>query len=139
MQPPDLTQAQQHVLLEVPGHFSVQRIDRLWIFPPRVGKSVETGLLVLCLREEASDASERREVHTLRYELQLGATRARPVVAAQEEGRTSLERIERVIAGVLARAGEDSGEPYPAAIEASPERWTALLDELGVRLDGSSR
>ena len=56
-----------------------------------------------------------------------------------QEGWAPPERLDRVIAGVLARGGEETGEPFEAHIDGREERWTGMLEELGVLLDPASQ
>lgn len=135
----ELTPSQRTVVRAIPEHLAIERIDRLWIFPARAGKTVETGLFVVSLREEAGEATPeaRWELHTFRYRTDLSNKRPAPAIETQEEGRTSRERIERVITGVLARSGDEAGEPHLVELEGDPEAWGALLERTGVQLDVS--
>lgn len=70
---------------------------------------------------------------TLQYQSETVRNKLVCTDSMAEEGRAPMEQIERVISGVVARAHEESGELVSARIEGQEERWSRLLEELGVQ------
>jgi len=134
VQKESLTVSQREVLLGLPSRVPVERIDRLWLFQPQHGREGESGLIVLSLLPEEPLFSPQRRLLTLRYRAEPARGRLRREETLAEEGRAPPERIERVIAGVLARIGETAGEPVAEAIEGSPALWAAFLQRLGISI-----
>lgn len=130
-----LTNAQRDLLALVPEHFPIQRVDRIWIFTPHVGKVRETGLLVVTLLPPEEETTAQRTLFTLRYVTEPTKKGVERTDTLTEEGKAPPERIDRVIEGVLARAGEVGGEPLVAPIEGEPDRWLELLERVGIRVD----
>jgi hypothetical protein len=120
------------MLQRVPNSIPVEQIDRLWLFEPQIGKSRETGLLVLSLLPQEPLFSQQRRLLTLRYSAETIQGKLQREEVLSEEGRAPPERIERVIAGVLARTTGAAGEPLTELISGSQERWVQLLERLGV-------
>jgi hypothetical protein len=132
----DLTPSQQAILRRLPETFPPDRIDRLWIFPPHVAAGRESGFVVISLLESEPDDPERAMTHrtlfTYRYETHpvKGGTRRDERVT--EEGSAPVERIDRVIAGVLARSAANAVEPIAEALGGDESRWSAFLDRFGL-------
>lgn len=104
-----------------------ERIDRVWIFPPRALRDRQSGLVVFSLHEDASP--ERRTVATLRLELPAtGGTGPNPI-AFVRQGTVPVGRAGSVVDGVLRRLGETE-VPRLAQIGGDAGRWEALLAEL---------
>jgi hypothetical protein len=110
----------------------VSRIDRIWIFTAHLGKLRETGLFVLSLMPE-EEADRQRTLVTLQYQAETIRNKLVLTDSLSEEGRAPMEQIERVISGVVARAHEESGELVTARIEGQEERWSQLLEQLGIQ------
>jgi hypothetical protein len=124
--------ALRQLLHDLPRRFPVARIDRLWIFPPRVLNGRESGLLVIALRPDAEHRPDQRELLTLRYEAERDrAGRLRCSDELESLGRAPADRLERVIAGVLQRL-RDEAEPSTEVIRGSEARWAELLARSGV-------
>jgi hypothetical protein len=130
----DLTPAQSELLRGLPERFPLDSIDCVWIFAPHRGKLRESGFLVISLfPPPAAGHGQDRTLVTLRYETDLtpaGKSRREDRIA--EEGQAPAERIERVIAGVLARSGPDAVAPRLERIEGRAERWPEVLSRLGL-------
>jgi hypothetical protein len=129
---PTLSPSQREMLSRLPASVPIEEIDRLWLFEPQVGKTRETGLLVLSLLPQEPLFSQQRRLLTLRYSAETLRGKLHREEVLSEEGRAPSERIERVIAGVLARTGEAAGEPFSEVISGSGERWLQVLQRLGV-------
>ncbi|MQA92454.1 MAG: hypothetical protein GEU90_19875 [Gemmatimonas sp.] len=125
-----LTPTQRGLLLELPEQFGVVNIDRIWIFSARPGKTRETGLFVISLLPSNEHVASHRTLFTLRYRVESINGKLQRIADRTEEGRAPPERIDRIIAGVLSRAGDDAGDPMEAVIEGDLDRWQALLAAL---------
>lgn len=127
-----LTPAQAHVLLRLTQRFATVSIDQLWIFPPRQLQKSETGLFVLSLFAETGEGrSAMRTLITVRYQA-AGRSAAQIEDLVSEEGRAPPDNIDRIIVGVLARAGDEGGEPAVELIAGSEEAWQGMLVRLGL-------
>ena len=119
------------VLLSLPGRVPAERIDRLWIFPPKEISGRESGLLVLALLPTADFPEDHRQILTLRYEKDRARPRSAPSLTFIEQGWAPGDRIPRVIGGVVARL-EEAEEPEEHSVAGADERWTVLLRHYGV-------
>ncbi len=102
------------------------RIDRVWLFPPRMVGGRESGLAVLSAQPE-NNADDRREVYTLVYEIVGDGGAARREDILEEQATAPAELLDRVIAGVLRRLGTEQAAPELRDIGGDPARWQALL------------
>jgi hypothetical protein len=119
------------VLRSLPSHLPTERIDRLWVFPPKELSGRESGLLVLSLFPTAEFPADHRQLLTLRYERERARSRAAPAITLAEQGWAPADRIPRVIRGVLARLEADE-DPAEHPVVGSADRWAELLREYGV-------
>ena len=120
------------LLARLPDQVPLGRVERLWIFPPRLLGEVESGLLVLSLLPENGVDAGQREVVTVQYEARSG--KAGPAVTPVLTGRgwAPSERVPQVIAGVVRRLGGGEEEPVSETIGGDLERYQRLLERLGV-------
>lgn len=125
----ELTAAQKQVLEKLPESIDVERLDRLWIFDPQVGNSRETGLFVASLHAESRMGAEMRELNTIRYTMESTGTKPRLDSQVLPEGWAPPDRIDRVIAGVLARIGDTAPDPRDEVFDPE-ESWEAFLGRL---------
>lgn len=130
----DLTHSQSEILLGLPERYPVDRIDRIWIFPPRTVRSVEMGLFVLSLIADETHFDQRILI-TLRYQVDRSERSPRRNEKLEEEGIAPSARIELVIAGVLKRAGAEDGDPAVLDVGMNPDRWPLVLAEHGLAVD----
>jgi hypothetical protein len=128
----DLTPAQRELVRGLPTAFAIDRIDHIWIFPPFTNRKRETGFIVLSLLSPTEGREDNREVVTIRYEAGLSGGRTGYQQRVTEEGWAPAERIDRVIAGVLARSGSTSAEPISEQIGADQSNWEGFLERLAV-------
>lgn len=135
----ELSAAQAELLRRLTGRIAVEQIERLWIFPPHQGKIRETGLFVISTKAEDSGAKDTHALTTVRYTAESVKARLQVEESYSEEGWAPAERIDRVIAGVLARSGDEVSEPLEAEIGGSAERWQELLERFGIMLDQVSQ
>ena len=134
-----LSPAQIQLIRSLPERFGIERIRRVWIFAAHQGKSRETGLLVVSLLADEAGTKGLQALVTLRYTAEVVKGTLKIDDSTTEEGWAPPERIDRVIEGVLARGGEEAGEPYEARIDGDEERWSELLEGFGIQLDPASQ
>jgi hypothetical protein len=118
-------------LLALPSRLSLERLDRLWIFPPKEISGRESGLLVLALLPTADFPEDHRQILTLRYEKERARPRSAPALTLTEQGWAPGDRIPRVIAGVVARL-EEAEDPEEHSLAGGADRWGDLLRHYGV-------
>ncbi len=118
-----------------------ERVDQVWVFPPRQVGAKESGLAVLALYEEGDAGRERRSIVTLRYEAeQLRGGKTQRADQVVEEGSVPLDRGARIIEGVVRRLDAGAESPDVRDVEGRPEEWAALLAGLGTAVvDSASR
>jgi hypothetical protein len=126
----ELTAAQREILHRLAESVDTERLDRLWIFDPQIGSSRETGLFVVSLRSDSRLGGEMRELITIRYTLEQQSSRPGLETLVMPEGWAPPDRIDRVMAGVLARGGDAAADPREEILEAG-DSWDGLL----LRLD----
>ncbi len=126
------SEALREVLRDLPRQVPVGRLERIWLFAPREIAGKESGLLVLSLFAASERPSGQRQVVTWRYEAERVRGRLQRSDLVAEEGWAPAERLPRLIAGVLARLGDESEHPRLEVIGGSEARWTALLEALGI-------
>ena len=124
---PELTAAQRQILETLPDRVDTERLDRLWIFDPQTSTARETGLFVLSLHSDTRLGGEMRELITVRYTLEQQGSQPRLDTHFLPEGWAPPDRIDRVIAGVLARSGETAADPREETLEPGDDWQTLLL------------
>ncbi|HEY0022455.1 MAG TPA: hypothetical protein VGB24_06075 [Longimicrobium sp.] len=104
----------------------------MWIFPARQLGPRESGLAVLSVFVEGDEARRTRTIYTIGYVLEPPAPRARPVRADEvaEQGTVPVDRVGRIIEGVLRRLDEPE-IPGVRETGGDAEKWKELLAELG--------
>lgn len=103
-----------------------ERLDRIWFFPARsVGKQ-ESALAVLTLVEPEPDG-DRRVVLTLVTSGEPGEAHARWSSELTDHGSVPVERVERLIDGVVHRLRDARETPRIEPIAGDASRWAALL------------
>ena len=121
------------VLLGLPDRVPTERIDRLWVFPPKEISGRESGLLVLALLPTEEFPADHRQLLTLQYEHERARARAAPTVTLTEQGWAPGDRIPRVIRGVVSRLQEEE-DPEEHSIGGAGEGWSELLRAYGVQV-----
>lgn len=109
-----------------------EQIDGVWLFPARQLGARESGLAVLSVFAEGDDTRRTRTIHTLHYVLEPPAPKARPVRTdeLEEQGTVPLDRVDRIIEGVLRRLDVPE-TPDVRETGGDADAWAALLAELG--------
>lgn len=120
--PEALPRTLQHLRREV----GVERVDRLWIFPPLKNGRRERGLVAVSL---FLDEGERRRVLTVSYLAERSGLELRVEPSMSEEGDAPPELLPRVMEGVVRRAGQEHGDPRQVEIEGELPAFQALMDE----------
>lgn len=113
----------------------------MWLFPPRRLGARESGVAVLSAFVEDDPARRLRALHTLHYETEprpKGEPARRDELA--EQGTVPLDRVERILAGVLRRLDRPE-TPEVRETGGDAAAWAALLDELrgGGKVDAGNR
>lgn len=107
----------------------VERVDQVWIFPPRSHGARESGLAVLALRAgEPSDP--RRTLFTVRYETEAVKAGIRRTDVVQEEGTVPRDRLDRLVDGVVRRLGGGMETPEVRELSGDPAAWATLLQAM---------
>ncbi len=121
-------EALPRVLEVVRERLGVERVDRLWIFPPLVQGRKEWGLVAVACFTSREDL---RDLLTARY---AAETTGRGTVVSPDlnlEGSASPERLARVVEGVGRRWDRSPGDPRLVLIEGDPGRYAELLRDVG--------
>lgn len=117
-------------LMSVAAAVPPESIDQLWIFPPRTAGKMRSLVAVIAAFE--SDEPERRRVITAhRVTKSDEKGRVQTVDSVEEQATAPVDRVERVVDGVLRRLAEETVDaPRHVALAGDPEAWTSLLDDL---------
>lgn len=122
------------LLRDIPSMVSVDRIERVWVFSPRVSDEVESGLVVLSLLAGEGPDTDQREVVTVEYEARGGKPRPAPVREMLGRGWAPAERVPQLISGVVRRLGEGEEEPLAVTVKGEIERWGELVERVSVEM-----
>jgi hypothetical protein len=124
----DLPDAPLFALLRtVEAEIEVERIDRIWVFPPRRLEAGETAVVVVGAYVEAHP--DRRRVYATHYTVATDAPEPRLVL--DEFGTAPADRVGRLVEDVVERIKDGPADaPATHRIEASPERWHEVLHAL---------
>ncbi|MDX1673468.1 MAG: hypothetical protein R3314_01605 [Longimicrobiales bacterium] len=124
----DLPDAPLFALLrDLAEEITVERIDRVWVFPPRRIEAGETAVVVVAAFPVADD--DRRRVYAAHYTALDDAEEHRLVV--DEYGTAPSDRVGRLVEEVVERIKEGPADaPRSARIEGEESRWDATLHEL---------
>ena len=118
------------LLVSLAARVSTHALDELWIFPPKQSTRQESALVVI---SAFHDDADRRRVMTARYKATKQPNGQFVVEESLVEHAVApVDRIERIIEGVIRRLDDDLAQlqPVPSQIRGETERWTALLDSI---------
>ncbi len=104
----------------------MERIDRLWIFPPVRNGRREQGLVAVSVFQFEGD---RRDMYTVAYRAEhtgKGVT-VEPVLTHQ--GEAPPDRFPPVMRGAVRRADEEGEEAREVDISASAQKFEELMEE----------
>jgi hypothetical protein len=103
-----------------------ERIDTLWVFPPRLRGRTESGVIAAgCYMD-----GERRLLVTMAYQAEETGRGIAFSSSFHEEGEAPKDRLPQVIDGVVRRSAEEGGAPRPVSLQGDPALFQALIDEL---------
>lgn len=114
------------------------RIDQVWIFPPRLRGQRESGLGVIAAYAGEPD-DPRRTLHTVQYDAETLRGTVKRTDALLEEGTVPRDRLDRLVDGIVRRLGGGLETPEVRELGGDPAEWAALLGELAGTVDGSKR
>jgi len=119
-------EALPRTLIRLREELGVERIDRMWIFPPSCRGRKERGLVVASVY---ADDDERRTVVTMSYTAEHTGSGVSVEPTLTRQGDAPPDRFPPIMTGVVRRLGEDAAEAREVAIEASARRFEELLEE----------
>lgn len=115
------------LLRSIEQEILVERIDRLWVFPPRRLELGETSLVVVAAYPEAD--ADRRRVFAAHYTVSKEAKE--PALALAEYGTAPTDRVGRLVEEVVQRIKEGpAGAPQSHRIDGDAGRWNTVLHSL---------
>lgn len=123
---PGVPEALPRALIRLREELGVDRIDRLWIFPPVRRGRREQGLIAVSTFEEDEG---RRGMLTLSYKAEQTGKGVTVEPTLTDQGEAPPDRFPPVMRGAVRRAGEDAEEAREVEISASPEKFEALMEE----------
>lgn len=118
------------LLVSLASRVSTHALDVLWIFPPKQSSRQESALVLV---SAFHDDESRRRVLTARYRsTRLPNGQFTVEESLVEHAVAPVDRLERIIEGVIRRLDDDLAQlhPVPSAIHGETERWTALLESI---------
>lgn len=116
-----------------------ERIDVLWIFPPRLAGGIESTVMVIA---GFDDDADRRTVATAHFRVTRDRRgRASVDLQMQEHGSAPLGATQRVVDGVLRRLGDEVGRETPRRTEiaGSAAAWWELYADIGGEVPEDAR
>ena len=115
------------LLRTIEQEVEVDRVDRVWVFPPRRIEAGETAVVVVAAYALLDDA--RRRVYAAHYTAPADATA--PSLALDEYGTAPAERVGRLVEDVVERLEDPpTAAARPYRVEGEPDHWNAMLHEL---------
>jgi len=123
---PGVPEALPRTLIRLRERLGVDVIDRLWIFPPVRRGRREQGLVAVSTFQEGE---ERRAMITVAYNAEHTGRGVTVEPTFTHEGEAPADLFPGVMDGVVRRSAEGSGDAREVEIDASAERFEALLEE----------
>lgn len=123
---PGVPEALPRTLIRLREELGVERIDRLWIFPPVRNGRREQGLVAVGAFQTDGD---RRDMYTVAYRAEhtgKGVT-VEPVLTHQ--GEAPPDRFPPVMRGAARRADEEGEEAREVDISGSAQKFEELMEE----------
>lgn len=118
------------LLRSIQQEVTIDRIDRIWIFPPRRLDLGETAVVIVSAYPDAD--AERRRVLAAHYTVAADTTA--PRLALDEFGTAPADRVGRVVEDVVERIKDGPADaPQAARVEGDAARWHELLHSLAER------
>lgn len=123
---PGVPEAIPRALQRLWAEFGPEALDRVWIFPPMVSGRKESGLLAVS-RYKDGEEGDRRVLSVLPYSAERTGSGLTLDASLDEHGEAPVDRLPRVMEGVVRRAESDLGEPREVEIGGSEERFLECL------------
>lgn len=123
---PGVPAALPRTLIRLREELGVERIDRLWIFPPVRRGRREQGLIAVSTFQEDE---QRRGMFTVAYKAEQTGRGVTVEPTVTDQGEAPPDRFPPVMRGATRRAGEDAREAREIEIGGSPERFEELMEE----------
>lgn len=115
------------LLRNVERDVGIDRIDRIWVFPPRRHQAGETAVVVVAAFLDVQD--DRRRVYAAHYTVHEEARE--PRLAMDEFGTAPTDRVGRLVEEVVERIkDEPAAAPRSHSIEGRDDRWNTVLHAL---------
>jgi hypothetical protein len=119
-------------LASVAERIPPERVEQVWLFPPRRVGAKESGLAVLVVTA-GDQADAGRTIWTVRYDAETGkGGKTAATHALEEQGTVPPDRVGRIVDGVARRLEAESDAPDVRELAGDAGEWRALLLELGV-------
>lgn len=128
---PGVPEALPRVLKMLDRRLGGGRMDRIWIFPPRIRGRREDGLVAVSV--PVGEGGGHR-LFTAPYTAERTGRALYFDVSLTEEGEAPADRLPRVMTGVVERAEEDLGDPEEVVIEGDPARFDEMMAEFDAAL-----
>jgi hypothetical protein len=113
-------------LRDLAARFPPERVDRIWLFPPRRLGPADSALAVLSLFD-ADQPADRREIVTVLSTSDPAARSPHPPPTVAEHGSVPDDRVERVVQGVLDRLKDAREIPRSEVIRGDAARWREVV------------
>ena len=131
---PGVPEALPRTLIRLRGHFGVELIDRLWIFPPVRRGRRERGLVAVSTFLQGED---RRVMVTVAYTAEHSGAGVSVETSFTQEGEALPERFPAVMAGVVRRSSEALGGAREVEVEGSARKFEELMEEFDMAFLGA--
>jgi hypothetical protein len=115
-------------LRELSARIPPERVDRIWLFPPRRLGPADSALAVLSLLDP-EDPSGRRVLVTVLTTTDPVARGPAPDPDVVEHGSIPADRVERLLRGVLERLKDEREIPRSEIVHGDPALWRAAVGE----------
>jgi hypothetical protein len=113
------------LLRHVEREVGVDRIDRIWVFPPRRIEAGETAVVVVSASPSSTTTATR-----LRRPLHRPERGREPRLALDEYGSAPTERVGRLVEEVVERLKDQTRRRAPLPRSKADDRWDAVLHDL---------
>ena len=115
------------LLRTIQDEIEVDRVDRVWVFPPRRLEAGETAVVVVAAYAVVDEA--RRRVYAAHYTAPADASE--PRLALDEYGTAPTDRVGRLVEDVVERLKDPpTAAARPYRIEGGEDHWNTMLHQL---------
>lgn len=136
---PGVPEALPRVLRMVGERLDPATLDRIWIFPPLVRGRREWGLVAASRKvRPAAPAEEttppdatnvQRGLFIAPYTAERTGRGLYLDMKLEEQGEAPMDRLPRIMDGVVRRAGDELGDPREFDVACDPSRLDELMEE----------